>query len=345
MLRAIAVGVGKIAIEERLTALSQSGRFKLVGINDVNSAAVASLASEYSVYGSTDLSEVIGRCRPDVAMVAVPHDQYLPIIEELAESRVHIIKEKPLATSMDEVTRIQDLVTRHSVCLNVITQRRFFPAYREYWRLAPRIGRVYSFAGKYSLNIPNPGRGWRASKAVAGGGALLDMGYHLVDLAVWYFGLPDAISAKVSTGNRPNCSYDVEDTAHVLCEYSSGGLNPHQAIGTLGMSVVYPQKDESLMVYGSRGSLELRRHWLCQRDLEGEIVDYREDNGDPLSPVVAQLEHFADQVHDQDLHGGGLPRAHVRNVAFIEAAYDSVARGVQVDPHSYLKQLSGSAPH
>lgn len=344
MLRAIAVGLGKVAVEERLTALSRSGRFELVGVNDVNSSAVASLASEYSVYGSCDLSEVIGRCRPDVAMVAVPHDQYLPIIEELAESGVHIIKEKPLATSMDEVTRIQDLVTRHSVCLNVVTQRRFFPVYRDYWRLAERIGRVYSFEGRYSLNIPDPGRGWRASKAVAGGGALMDMGYHLVDLAVWYFGLPHAISAKVSTGNRPDHSYDVDDTAHVLCEYSSGGPNPHRAIGTLGMSVVHPQKDESLMVYGDRGSVELRRRWLCQRDLEGGIVDYREDDGDPLSPVVAQLEHFADRVRDRDGHGRGLPRSHVRNVAFIEAAYDSVARGTQVDPHSYLKLLSPIAP-
>ncbi len=338
MLRTIMIGLGKRTIEDHLPTLSSNIHFELVGVNDLDAATMERFSAEYSVYGDIDLARVIDVCKPDVAIVAIPHKAYLPIIEQLAAKKIHIIKEKPLAVSLEEAVKMQELARVHEVLIGVIVQRRFSPVHKACLQLMRHIGKIYSIEGKYTLNIAQLDEGWRASKQMAGG-ALIDMGYHLIDLLIWYFGLPDTITAKLSTGNRENQIYYTEDTAHLLFDYSFDRIYENKAVGHVVISRAYPKKEESLLVLGSKGSVKLERDRVYRTDIKGKMLEvWQQTNGQP-SAINDQLEYFADEINSKNYRNSAGLHHHLQHLAIIQAAYDSDASGSSIDPSIYLNQI------
>lgn len=92
---------------------------------------------------------------PDIAIVAVPHDAYLPIIKSLAKKHVHIIKEKPFATNMIEALEIHNVIKKYNVFLGIAVQRRFDPIFQSFLEFKRKIGKIFSIEGRYTLNIEN----------------------------------------------------------------------------------------------------------------------------------------------------------------------------------------------
>jgi predicted dehydrogenase len=60
-------------------------------------------------------------------------------------------------------------------------------------QMADQIGTPFFVDAQYILAVDDPAAGWRGRSDLAGGGCLVDMGYHVIDLLLWYFGLPDRI--------------------------------------------------------------------------------------------------------------------------------------------------------
>ena len=56
---------------------------------------------------------------------------------------------------------------------------------------------------KYTLFVDNLHEGWRGQRDSAGGGCIIDMGYHMIDMVIWYFGLPDNLHAEFSSKAKP----------------------------------------------------------------------------------------------------------------------------------------------
>ncbi|MGW2540182.1 Gfo/Idh/MocA family protein [Kitasatospora sp. NPDC001574] len=56
-----------------------------------------------------------------------------------------------------------------------------------------QIGTPFLIDGQYTFHTDDPGAGWRGDVSQAGGGCIIDMGYHIVDLLLWYFGMPNRI--------------------------------------------------------------------------------------------------------------------------------------------------------
>ena len=135
----------------------------------------------------------------------------------------------------------------------VTLQRRFNPIYTSFLQLADRIGTPFVVDAAYTLHTPDPSDGWRGEVATAGGGCVIDMGYHLVDMLIWYFGLPDRVYADLSTTARPDRRYDAEDTAVIQFGYDSG------LYGSLLLSRFIGPKTERIRVVGSRGIVDLER--------------------------------------------------------------------------------------
>jgi predicted dehydrogenase len=214
-LNIIVIGLGKQCTEDHLPAIRESQLFNLVAVADPSTQRVNEITKEYAVPGYSNIDDLIKNwgSKTDVALIAVPHNEYLPIIKKLAKHKIDIIKEKPFATSIEEANILKDIVAKTNISIYVTLQRRFNPIFLSFRQLIKRVGRIYSIEGRYTLNIGHLDEGWRADKQAAGGGALMDMGYHFVDLIVWYFGLPDSLTCRLSSGNRENQKYDVEDTA------------------------------------------------------------------------------------------------------------------------------------
>lgn len=85
----------------------------------------------------------------------------------------------------------------------------------------------------------------------------------------------------------------------------------------------------------------MRRNRLYRRGLDGRVLEYWEDRGATRPPILSLLEHFADKIENADGQSWDVPISHLQNVAFIQAAYDSAAKGTEMRPSAYLEAIGG----
>lgn len=212
-LRAGVVGLGKQALEDHIPGLLASDAAELVALCDEDAEIVREQQYKLRVAGYTDFEEMFRAEQLDLVVVCVPHHVGRTVIVAAASHKIHVLKEKPFATTLGEA---QDLVVRceqAGVLLMVTLQRRFNPIYTSFTQLADQIGTPFVVDAAYTLHVGDPSEGWRGRTAQAGGGCIIDMGYHLIDMLLWYFGLPDRVLADLSMSARPDRNYDAEDTA------------------------------------------------------------------------------------------------------------------------------------
>ncbi|CAD5959475.1 putative Inositol 2-dehydrogenase [Streptomyces sp. KY75] len=188
--RAAIIGLGRQATEDHLPGLLGSSRAELVAVCDNNPDTLHERADTLGVPGFTRASDLLVETAPDFVIVAVPHHVGRAVIEECAAAGVHVLKEKPFATSVDEARELAGICHDGRVELMVTLQRRFNPIYTSVAGMLDQIGTAFLVGGHYSFHTPDPGAGWRGDLEQAGGGCIIDMGYHLIDLLLWYFGLP-----------------------------------------------------------------------------------------------------------------------------------------------------------
>lgn len=340
-LNILAIGLGKQCTEDHLPAIQESEMFNLIAVSDPDNSKLSKISAEYSVPGYGDIDELLKDWgdKADVAIIAVPHTKYLPIIRKLAEYKIDIIKEKPFATSIKEANELKKIVKKYNISIYVTLQRRFNPIFITFKQLIKRIGRIYSIEGRYTMNVGHLDKGWRANKKTAGGGALMDMGYHFVDLVVWYFGLPDSITCRMSSGNRENQKYDVEDTVFLNIIYNDHDDDLGIVLGNIIISRVYPQKEESLTVYGSKGSVRVQPGRVCRKDIDGNEIEVLERNMHWPSAAIDQLEDFAQRIQKNHSNHMAEKIVHFEHIAFVEASYDSNKYHDSRNPNEYLDRM------
>lgn len=334
--RTCVIGLGKQALDDHLPALAESENYDLVAVCDVDDEKVRQVSQQYKVPGFTKLEDLLKISELDVALVVLPHSCYVETITELANHGIHVIKEKPFATSIREAEQLQTLIKEKGIYIGVTVQRRFNPIFQAFHQLKRRVGKIYSIEGRYTMNVASLDNGWRSSKQLSGGGALADMGYHYIDLLVWYMGVPDTVTARLSRGNRLEQKYDVEDTAHLIFDYNLYGAYEEKTVGSFIISRVYPKKEEILTVYGTAGTIEVQRGSIRRMDTNGQEVEGLERKGGWPSAAVEQLDFFANEIRTfsgkQECN-----HQHLSHVAIIEAAYESDRTKLSCSPAQFLK--------
>lgn len=338
-LRTVVIGLGKQSRDDHLPAIMQSSNFELVGVCDTDQKKTEEVGAHYNVPGYTELAELINAQDFQVAVVSIPHHAYLNVIGTLVAAGKHIIKEKPFATSIAEAKQLLQLLQGGSVYLGITVQRRFNPIYRTFHQLKKYIGKIYSIEGAYTTNIAALDTGWRSSKELSGGGALVDMGYHFVDLLIWYFGMPTSVTARMTRGNRPGQKYDVEDTVHLLFDYHLEFQYDEKLVGNFVISRVYPEKQERVRVFGANGIIEVSRGLIRRLDINGNEIERLERQGSWPTAAVEQLDFFAERI--RQFVPGSLPDyiEHLQHVAVIKAAYESDRSGISCHPAEFLKLI------
>lgn len=330
------IGLGVRNREDHLPAVLNSQSFDLDSFCEIDDAKLHSASSEFGIDGFNSLDTLLKDKKPDVAIVAVPHHAYISIIERLASAGVHIIKEKPFATSLEEAVQIAEIVKKGRIEMMITLQRRHNPIFKAFQQLRKHIGRIFSVEGRYTLNIDDLESGWRSSKDKAGGGALIDMGYHYIDLLIWYFGLPDLISARMTSRNKEGQDYNVEDTANLLFDYQYG--DKKSMIGNVLISRVYPRKEEKLTAIGTHGIIELERGKIGRFDCQGnELEILKTEKNWPIAGID-QIEAFASMLKGQGESCSSNYLAHFEHMAFVDAAYESHNNKKTVKPHQLLKR-------
>ena len=230
-------------------------------IRDLGSTVVGicgrSLASANALAGDlggaevyTNLDEMLDRERPDVLHICSPHGHHAGQARAAIERGIHVVCEKPLATSADDARSLVELASTSDVHAAVCLTKRSYPMVAELRSrvTAGAIGKVVAVRGEYlSSDSCHDNYGWGFDMAIAGPSyATADLGLHWLDLVEHVTGTPIAsVDARFST-TRPvrirdgeEVVIDVEDYVRVFIELTDGtpvsavfsGVTPGQPNG------------------------------------------------------------------------------------------------------------------
>lgn len=318
------VGLGNQAINDLIPAVQAlAPNVKLGAVVEPEKSQLDSFLSKNpSIKGYENFDQFVKSEHSDFIILSAPHFCHYEITQSAIKNGIHVLKEKPLAVSLKEAKQIEKQAKKCGVAVSIITQRRFNPIYATLPQLLSAIGHPFYIEAKYTLCRENPGEGWRGRKKLSGGGCLLDMGYHMIDLLIWYFGLPNRVFSLASKNGKEKARYNVEDTAHVLFSYDKKGV-----WGSLFLSRVIPPKQEVLNVYGTHGTIHLERGLLQRLSCDGSVQEeLRREEGWP-SAYREQILRFLEEIEEGKQGVADNLSFHFNHLRFIEAAYQSMKTG------------------
>ncbi len=317
-LRAGVIGLGRQSVNDHIPALLRRKDVELVCVSDVNVNAHENFYKTFpelkdKVKAFQDFQDVIKE-GVDFVVVAIPHDQYFEVSKTLCQNKIPFMKEKPFARTLDETIAMASIDGIEKYCF-ICTQRRFHPLYEKAQESLYALGKLASFNATYTLNLPQSVSGWRKFSDVCGGGVIIDMGYHIIDQLIWWFGYPDDIHAKISNLSTEDDMYDTEDSATIVFSYYDTGLQ-----GSIILSRCTGIKAEGYQVAGSKRFMEGGKARLLAKDrVTGDPVYIEERNyGEEM--MDNQLDFFIDTF----THGRNFENNHLDNLLnmkFIERCY------------------------
>lgn len=318
------IGLGRQAILDHIPGIEASANAELAAICDTNIETLSEQRTRTGVPGYRDFNDMFAKVHLDFVIVCVPHDVGRMAIEAAAANGIHVLKEKPFATSMTDALTLVEACTRSDIHLMVTLQRRFNPVYTSFMQLADQIGTPFIIDARYTLHIPDPSDGWRGKRTKAGGGCVIDMGYHLIDMLIWYFGCPSRVLANISTVARPDRQYDAEDTALVQFSYADG------LYGSLLLSRFIGPKQEQILLVGSKGMVHLERGRIRRLTNDGAVVESLSREQAWPSAATCQIDYFC-RVIEGDRPNVSGPSQHLEHMRFIEGCYESATTNRYVD--------------
>jgi predicted dehydrogenase len=243
-----------------------AGTVKIVGIADVNAKAAEAAAQELGCdVWVTDYQELFARDDIEAVDVCVPNHLHEEITLAAAVAGKHIFCEKPLAMDVAQGKRIMAGVEQAGVKNQLNFNFRYYPAVSRARQLIDEgfLGRVFSFRGCfYRSSYINPDKplSWRLRKDIAGGGALFDLGSHILDLIYYLLGDFESVQATVDTlikerpiapGSKEKGPVDVDDIVLMQVRMANNVLGSVE-ISRMGTGAT---NDMRVEIFGEKGAL------------------------------------------------------------------------------------------
>jgi predicted dehydrogenase len=317
--RVAIIGCGAVA-ERHLAAAISVAECQLTLLVDRNLDRAKELAAAFGVSAvSADYREAVNRA--EAAIVALPHHLHAPVSCELLKAGLHVLVEKPMATSRAECEAMLAAAESGQAVLAVGLMRRFLrSAQFARWLVGQgSLGQIQEFDFREG-NVYN----WPVKsdflfrRETAGGGVLFDTGAHTLDLLLWWLG--DADHFQYYDDSFGGIEADCE-------------LHLSMKSGAKGIVELSRTRDlrNTAILRGERGTLEvhLRNNWAALRSpdstlglagfglAEGSPEAKEQRFGDLFHP---QLEHWLAAI--QGRHPPMVPGAEaIRSIALIESCY------------------------
>lgn len=253
------IGTGLIA-EFHARALSEIEGAELEACMDVNAERAAVFGSKYQCTSYNSVEQFLQHPGLEIVTVCTPSGLHRDMAVAAAQAGKHVIVEKPLEISTERCQQIIDVCQKNKVILSGIFPSRFFSA-ASMVKKALDMGRF----GKLTMGTASVKwwreqsyyrtGGWKGTRSLDGGGALINQSIHAIDLLLWYMGEAEEVYAYLDT--RAHADIEVEDNAVVAVRFKNG------AIGTIhGSTSVWPGFLKRLEISGTSGSAILEEENL-----------------------------------------------------------------------------------
>jgi UDP-N-acetyl-2-amino-2-deoxyglucuronate dehydrogenase len=216
------VGCGAISTLHQLPALKRCPLVELVAVVDRDEQWGAKVARRFGVphsYG--DCQRLVGQV--DAALIATPNTTHPDLASLLLRQGVHVLCEKPVATSLNDLDGMLEAAEEGDARFMAAHCARFAPNKRMLKRILDegRLGRLEGVSGSLGGPYEDTQRrtDFRKDRHLSGGGVLVDLGVHLIDLAVWIAGGNPEV---VGYDSRRAPGWRVETDAEVALAFPTG---------------------------------------------------------------------------------------------------------------------------
>ncbi len=200
------IGAGNIVQRLHLPTLRQLENVELTALAEANPERLRECVATFGfARGHTDYRAMLDQGGLDAVLVAAPNVLHAPATIAALEAGCHVLVEKPMATSGADAQRMADVARARGRTLTINLPRRFSGHYRAARALLDEgaAGRIYAAHAAIVRRSGIPGYGsWFTTAALSGGGALLDVGVHILDVALWLLDEPRVLAVSATVGDR-----------------------------------------------------------------------------------------------------------------------------------------------
>lgn len=345
------IGAGGIATWAHMPAWVTMNDVEIVAICDIKLEKAKALAQKHNVpqvfENYKDLLNLPGL---DAVDICTPNYLHSIIAVEALEKGLHVFCEKPDAISVSEAERMKAAAEKSGKTLMVMRNNRYrtISAFAKKFIEDGNLGEIYAARCGWQRRRGIPGKGgWFTTKEQSGGGPLIDLGVHMIDLTMWLMGNPKPVavsgctyckfanndvvdSAESAYGEKAaDGTFDVEDLAMGFIRFDNGACMQIE----FSWASNIPEEKLFFELRGTKSgatwdSVSNKLGFFGEQ--YGTTTDYWPNAGNRASSDHgANLRHFAD-VLLKGVQPMFVPQQGVNMVKILEAIYKSAETGCEV---------------
>ena len=257
------IGCGGIADRRTLPGMMLSEKAELVAVMDANGDAAEACKEKYGAkYAFTKYEDVLSVPEIEAVYIASPVFFHKEQAIAAAKAKKHILLEKPVALTVSDAEEIKKACEENGVKISIGFLMRFHGYHQKIKEIIAegKIGEIVSMRGQFTCWYPDIEGAWRQKKATSGGGALVDMGIHVIDLIHYITGLK---ATQVAAFNQTQTfNYEVDDSSNVIMKMDNGSV----AYVDSNFNIPDAASVAKLEIYGTKGSI-VARGTLAQEEV------------------------------------------------------------------------------
>ena len=332
------IGSGGIAKRRTIPeGIMKAGNAVLISVYDIDHEVNKKVAAQFGAVALPGIEELLDS-GIDAVYVASPANMHLEQVIYCARAKKHVLCEKPLGMTVAEAEKMIRVCEEEGITLGVGLMMRFVEQHKAALEIiqSGKLGKPVYGRAQLSCWYPPIDGAWRQDPTTGGGGSLMDMGSHCIDLLEMFFGKAKRVTCFINNIVHP---YKSEDSAVVSIFFENG------ALGTVDTCFCIPDNSSKniLELYGSGGSI-IARGTIGQgpagdmtayldSDTSGYNAEQERNSGDgiPINPVpkntyLAEIEEFGNSILENRLPSNSfLPG--LRSQQVLEACYRSAKTG------------------
>lgn len=352
------IGTGRIARRHLAAYVRFQEQVQLTAVCDIVEAAARDYAKKASVAAIyTDPAKMLKQADIDAVDICAIHDQNAALAIAAAEAGKHVLVEKPMATTMHDCHAVLEATSKAGVTFMVAQMLRYVPYSRAIWRLvqAGELGAVRAARGDALANGIQlmEQQSWYSDPKRSGGGAVISLAIHPIDLLRYFIGDVKRVIAVCST-THPAFPKGIEDHASAILEFENGALAEVSADfaarrapwvwnflvvgnqGTIASFLPFREQFGQQRWDATVGSIRRSKEMKAS---SSEHVDFFPIEPDRMGlvgddPYVNEIIHFAACCHDgtEPISSGRNNLGTIRTVLGI---YESASTGKPIDLASH----------
>lgn len=219
------LGAGGIADRRTIPGLIQAQNAELYAVMEVNEELAEKIRAKWNAKKAyTTAEELINDPEVEVVYIASPVVFHKQQVLLAAKAKKHILVEKPIAMTVEEGQELEKICNDAGILTATGFMMRFNACHQEMKKIISegKIGQLVSARAQLTCWYPDTPGAWRQSKAKAGGGSLMDMGVHCIDLVEYITG--SRTKEVFGFNDTRSFKYDVEDSSNVMIKLENGAV-------------------------------------------------------------------------------------------------------------------------